>query len=314
MGFHRKQAAISGHSTADFTGGSLVVPEFIGQIGYSTDGDTFISNGATAADWEALSPKDENVEVTSSNISGTYANLKALLDAMFPSSEKIDSSFLPSEIVSGLKFKGTFTLETELPDISSAEQGDIYIYTGASALTLSATYGTLELSPRDFVVFADQDPVDGTVETYKIDNSDVNLIYSGSSNNYTTPASTIDEAIDALDTALKTTDDEYDAHVAGTADNHAGGDVTYDNATSGLTATDVQAAIDEVDGIVDTLSSDMSGYQEISEDYQMKIYSEATEPTLGTDASVAIWEDTANSQTFLVYRDSTGTQKGVELG
>lgn len=34
--------------------------------------------------------------------------------------------------------------------------------------------------------------------------------------------------------------------------------LTYDNSTSGLTATDVQAAIDEVDSDVDTISADLN--------------------------------------------------------
>lgn len=35
-------------------------------------------------------------------------------------------------------------------------------------------------------------------------------------------------------------------HVAGTADNHDADAIAYDNTTSGLTATDTQAAIDEL--------------------------------------------------------------------
>lgn len=43
------------------------------------------------------------------------------------------------------------------------------------------------------------------------------------------------------------------------------------------------------------------------------IFVQPTEPTLATNGSVAIWEDTTNNLTFWVYRNSGGTQFLVEM-
>ncbi len=71
-------------------------------------------------------------------------------------------------------------------------------------------------------------------------------------------------------------------------------DVTYDNSTSGLTATDVQAVIDEVDGLVDTNTTDIADTRETS-DY--KTYGgTANAITLTSSVGVAVTALTTGMQ------------------
>lgn len=51
---------------------------------------------------------------------------------------------------------------------------------------------------------------------------------------------------------------DIDAHIADPTDAHDASAISYDNAISGLTATDAQAAVDEVDGNVDTNTADIA--------------------------------------------------------
>lgn len=73
---------------------------------------------------------------------------------------------------------------------------------------------------------------------------------------------------DALDTAVSAAQsdatqalsdasdaqDDIDGHIADSSDAHDASAISYSNSTSGLTATDVQSALDEIDSDVDTLA------------------------------------------------------------
>lgn len=48
-------------------------------------------------------------------------------------------------------------------------------------------------------------------------------------------------------------------------------------------------------------------------EFGMKVYVQGTEPTLGSNNKLAMWEDTSTSLTYLVYKNSSGNQKLVEL-
>lgn len=315
--FHRKQASMVS-TNANFVGNS-VSAEFIGQIGLSSDTDAmYIAKGLN--EWIPVSPSDANVEITSTNIAGAYDNLKALLDAMFDGNQKILSSFLPGSIVGGLKFAGVFA---SLEDITAAAKatGDVLIYSPALAtdtlqVTCPVTSTVYTFSKGDFLVFGDVKPADGVVEYYKMDNTDVALVHD-ITGNYITPG-TISAALNALDQAIadnageiSTGQQTFADHVNGVAWKHDSEDIVYDNTISGLTAADVKAAIDEVAASIDSIEGN---FQTKGSDYELKVYTAATEPTLDTDSSIAIWEDSANSTTFIVYRDAAGNQKGIEIG
>jgi len=51
---------------------------------------------------------------------------------------------------------------------------------------------------------------------------------------------------------------QIDTHIAGSALKHAASVITYDNSASGLSATEVQSAIDEIDGDLDTHIADVA--------------------------------------------------------
>ena len=48
-------------------------------------------------------------------------------------------------------------------------------------------------------------------------------------------------------------------------------------------------------------------------EFGMKVYVQGSEPTLGSNNKLAMWEDTSTGETYLVYKDSSGNQKLVEL-
>ena len=85
------------------------------------------------------------------------------------------------------------------------------------------------------------------------------LVYDGLTGEYSMPAAT--NAADGYMPAtlvqyLETVIQDLDYHINDTVGAHAATAISYSNATSGLTATDVQAAIDEVEGRVDSLEVD----------------------------------------------------------
>jgi hypothetical protein len=68
-------------------------------------------------------------------------------------------------------------------------------------------------------------------------------------------------AIEKLDANLKATYDTIDAHINST-DAHLAENIDYNNTTSGLAATKVQAAIDEVEGRIDTAETDIQAIED----------------------------------------------------
>ena len=82
-----------------------------------------------------------------------------------------------------------------------------------------------------------------------------NTITTAASGNLT--STELNAALAELQTDIDTraTDADLTAHINDTESPHAGSSITYDNSTSGLTAGNVQAAIDEVEGRLDTEES-----------------------------------------------------------
>lgn len=77
----------------------------------------------------------------------------------------------------------------------------------------------------------------------------------------------IDEVEGRLDTAesdISTNATNHSNHLADAVDAHDASAISYDNATSGLTATDTQAAVDEVEGRLDTAETTLSGKPELT--------------------------------------------------
>lgn len=73
-------------------------------------------------------------------------------------------------------------------------------------------------------------------------------------------ATDVQSALNELQTDIDTRalDSDLTAHLNDTSDAHDASAISYVNATSGLTATDAQAAIDEVEGRLDTAESNIS--------------------------------------------------------
>ena len=73
-----------------------------------------------------------------------------------------------------------------------------------------------------------------------------------------------------------------------------------------LQGNDAIPVLKLTDGLLDM--SDMTAPSEI----KMKMYSQATQPTLDADGKFAMWEDTDNSKLYFLARNN-GTTKAVEL-
>ncbi len=73
-------------------------------------------------------------------------------------------------------------------------------------------------------------------------------------------ADNVQDALDELQTDVDTRalDSALTAHISDSDDAHDASAISYDNATSSLTATDTQAAIDEVEGRLDTAETSIS--------------------------------------------------------
>ena len=71
---------------------------------------------------------------------------------------------------------------------------------------------------------------------------------------FTSGAGTV-TATDSILQAIQKLDGNHAAHLADASDAHDASAISYDNSSSGLTATDAQAAIDEVEGRVDALEA-----------------------------------------------------------
>lgn len=68
----------------------------------------------------------------------------------------------------------------------------------------------------------------------------------------------VQDAIDELDTNVVSVAQDLDDHLLNPTDAHDASAVSYDNTTSGLTATEVQSAIDEVENRLDTAESNIT--------------------------------------------------------
>jgi hypothetical protein len=122
-----------------------------------------------------------------------------------------------------------------------------------------------------------------------------------------TSATNVQDALDDTGIASQAAQDAADAaqtsidnHIADATDAHDATAISYDNATSGLTATEVQAAIDEVEGRLDTaetnISTNATGLSDHladptdAHDASAISYDNATSGLTATDAQAAIDE------------------------
>ena len=104
--------------------------------------------------------------------------------------------------------------------------------------------------------------VDALIETVN-EASEISYDNTTSGLTATDVQAAIDEVEARVDTAETNISDNATAisdHLADTVDAHDASAISYDNATSGLTATDAQAAIDELENEIDTVQSDLSNH------------------------------------------------------
>jgi len=120
--------------------------------------------------------------------------------------------------------------------------------------------------------------------------------------NYVTTADDLTTAVDKLDMALK------DLELA----TDTAADIAYDNATSGMVATDVQAAIDEVEGRVDTAETDIGNLQDLGvAKVDSNLNSGLTGTINGTNKVFTLSATPVSSADILVFRGSLPQYQGA---
>ncbi len=143
-----------------------------------------------------------------------------------------------------------------------------------------------------------------------------------------TSATNVQDALDDTGIASQAAQDAADAaqtsidnHIADATDAHDATAISYDNATSGLTATEVQAAIDEVEGRLDTaetnISTNATGLSDHladptdAHDASAISYDNATSGLIATDTQAAIDEVDGNLDTHVAATSAHGVSGDI---
>lgn len=136
---------------------------------------------------------------------------------------KVPTSQIPDTVLGSVEFKGTWDIGLDSPDLSAAtpDKGDYYVVTNAGASGTS-------------------DDINNNASPITFHNGDW-AIYNGTAWEKVDNSESVSSVFGRTGAIVATTGD-YNAN-----------QINYNNATSGLTATNVQAAIDELDATVDGL-------------------------------------------------------------
>lgn len=188
-----------------------------------TDGNTVTIAGGTAIDTVASATDTVTIsfdltELTALGAVPDSADTFVIYDDSAATHKKVTYSNLIGGVTGGVTYQGTWNATTNSPTITSSvgTQGHYYVVSVAGTTNIN---GITDWQVGDWIIF------NGTVWE-KVDNTDQVTSVFGRTGVVTAQTS------------------DYDAN-----------QIDYNNATSGLTATDVQAAIDELDSAIDTLNS-----------------------------------------------------------
>jgi hypothetical protein len=194
--------------------GGFVANEHIDHSAVSINAGTALTGGGNITTSRTIN--FDLTGLTSLGSAPATADTFIIYDADAGSHKKVTYGNLISGIVGGVTYQGTWNANTNSPSITggSGTQGHYYVVSVAGSTNID---GITDWQVGDWIVY------NGTAWE-KVDNTDQVTSVFGRTGAVTAQAS------------------DYDAD-----------QVDYDNTTSGLTATDVQAAIDEVEGRVDTL-------------------------------------------------------------
>jgi hypothetical protein len=194
--------------------GGFVANEHIDHSTVSINAGTALTGGGNITTSRTIN--FDLTGLTSLGSAPATADTFIIYDADAGAHKKVTYGNLVSGIVGGVTYQGTWNANTNSPSITggSGTQGHYYVVSVAGSTNID---GITDWQVGDWIVY------NGTAWE-KVDNTDQVTSVFGRTGVVTAQAS------------------DYDAD-----------QVDYDNTTSGLTATDVQAAIDEVEGRVDTL-------------------------------------------------------------
>ena len=78
-------------------------------------------------------------------------------------------------------------------------------------------------------------------------------------------------------------------------------------------ADSIRSIISAIEDIYYDLYNMLATVQIIDSALDPKVYKSASEPTLDSNETLAVWEDTSASKYYIVYRTSSGTQVKVEM-
>jgi hypothetical protein len=118
----------------------------------------------------------------------------------------------------------------------------------------------------------------------------------------------LQDAADALQ-AAEDAQQDIDDHIAQSSGAHAASAISFDNTASGLTATQVQAAIDEVEGRLETAEGDIDDLEQDVSDLQGDVAALQAQSGQMFELGVA-GEEFASNQVWLVRRAKDGETAG----
>ena len=148
-----------------------------------------------------------------------------------------------------------------------------------------------------------------TGDTFEVDNTSVTALKTDG-----TPLKTGDYVIGA--NVLGILDGTRFTVYATSAPATTAAAVSYDNTTSGMAATDVQDAVDELDAAVDTINSSLVGLidDDLGADINITSYTTANKYTFPSDGYVKVSSgDTSGQTTFAMIYGSTNDSVNVPL-
>lgn len=230
------------------------------EVDYESASKTDIQAGSTTVEAALQDLDDLKISSTEKGANSGVATLDA--------GGKIPAAQLPNSV---MEYLGTWAASTNTPSLSNGtgNAGDVYIASDAGTVDFGA--GNITFAAGDWVVYSGAiweksinsnavASVNSQTGAVVLDSDDIS---EGVTNLYFTNTRARTAAV-VNSTAGTETDQAASvsamkSYIASElANQDAADEITYSNATSGLTATDVQAAIDEVEGRLDTAESNIT--------------------------------------------------------
>jgi len=277
---------------------------------------------ATQAELDQIATNQTNIATNAGNISTNTTNIATNASDITTLENRNINTTVPLQGGGDLTADRTISLDIDSATAATPAGADQILIADASdsnntkKTTLSSLVALVPPAPvtsvngQTGVVVLDADDIDDSVTTNKFaTQAELDQIATNQSNISTNTSNiatnTANIATNATNISNNTT--LITDHINDPTDAHDASAISYDNAASGLTATDAQAAIDEVDSDLDTHIADLNNPHQTT-------FTQAVAADPGTDITAAEAEElTDGSTTQLHFHrelvDETGTDR-----